>query len=112
MAGEQSIRPRRSLALGHDDHILSPLVRTKYSFPRSSSTGTSFATPATLSMEDIDQGIEEGSKRKHNAEEKGSSGSDLEVVEVISGTVHVREEKGLEQLQRELHLKKISAKKT
>ncbi|KAI5672807.1 hypothetical protein M9H77_13171 [Catharanthus roseus] len=45
MAREQQIKPRRSLALGLDDHTLSPLARTRYSSPSSSSTTTSSATP-------------------------------------------------------------------
>ncbi|KAI5681113.1 hypothetical protein M9H77_02340 [Catharanthus roseus] len=47
MAGEQPIRPRRSLALGHEDRTLSPLARTRYFSPRSSSTLPSSATPTT-----------------------------------------------------------------
>ncbi|KAI5680796.1 hypothetical protein M9H77_02023 [Catharanthus roseus] len=38
------------------------------------------------SMEDIDEGIKEGSEGKHNAEGKTSSASNLEVVKVTSGT--------------------------
>ncbi|KAI5667439.1 hypothetical protein M9H77_17292 [Catharanthus roseus] len=39
-----------------------------------------------LSMEDIDEGIEEGSEGEHNTEGKGSSGSDLEVIEITPST--------------------------
>ncbi|KAI5668674.1 hypothetical protein M9H77_18527 [Catharanthus roseus] len=90
MAGEQPIRPKRFLALGHDDQTLTPLVRTRYSFSGSLSTATSFATPATpvirSSMKDIDERIEEGYEGEHNAEGIGSSRSDLEVVGVTPGT--------------------------
>ncbi|KAI5650114.1 hypothetical protein M9H77_36119 [Catharanthus roseus] len=48
MVGERLIRPRRSLPLGHDDCILSPLARSRYSFPGSSSTMTSSTMPGTL----------------------------------------------------------------
>ncbi|KAI5668017.1 hypothetical protein M9H77_17870 [Catharanthus roseus] len=87
--GEQPIRPRRSLALRLDNCTLSPLARTRYSSPRLSSDATSSATPVTLvirpSMEDIDEGIEEGSEGEHNVEGNGSSWSDLEVVGVTPG---------------------------
>ncbi|KAI5650145.1 hypothetical protein M9H77_36150 [Catharanthus roseus] len=76
MVGEQPIRSRRSLILGHDDHTLSPLVRTRYSLPRSSSTATSSATPATPVIR----------PGEHNVEGKGSFGSDLEVVRESPGT--------------------------
>ncbi|KAI5680856.1 hypothetical protein M9H77_02083 [Catharanthus roseus] len=66
MVGEQPIRPRKSLALGLDDCILSPLTRTRYFSLGSTSTATSSATP--------------GSSRGNNSEGKGNSGSDLEVV--------------------------------
>ncbi|KAI5677063.1 hypothetical protein M9H77_08013 [Catharanthus roseus] len=144
--GKQSIRPGRSLALGHEYHALSPLARSRYSSLRSSSTRTSSAEPVTptvfdfllmihaqvpryflentlplpvvenlgtealsvnahpvhhfidklspiailpplhvenlinKSMEDMDEGINKGPEGEHNAERKGSSGSDLEVV--------------------------------
>ncbi|KAI5681418.1 hypothetical protein M9H77_02646 [Catharanthus roseus] len=38
------------------------------------------------SMEDNDDGIEEGSEGEHNVEGKGSFGSDLEVIGVTPGT--------------------------
>ncbi|KAI5677037.1 hypothetical protein M9H77_07987 [Catharanthus roseus] len=47
IASEKPIRPKRSLALGHDDRALSPLARTRYSSPGSSSTATLSTTPAT-----------------------------------------------------------------
>ncbi|KAI5652613.1 hypothetical protein M9H77_29800 [Catharanthus roseus] len=53
MEGEQPIRLRRSLALGHDDHTLSPLARTRYFSLGSSSTTTLSATPATLVIRPI-----------------------------------------------------------
>ncbi|KAI5675778.1 hypothetical protein M9H77_06728 [Catharanthus roseus] len=47
MAGEQPIRSRRSITLGHDDRTLSLLARTRYSSPGSSSTAASSATLVT-----------------------------------------------------------------
>ncbi|KAI5649718.1 hypothetical protein M9H77_35723 [Catharanthus roseus] len=94
MVGEQPIGPRRSLALGLDDLTLSPLARTRYSSPSSTSTTTSSATPVSLgirlSMEDIDEGFEEDIEREHNAEGRGSSGSDLEVVGMTLEEDHSR----------------------
>ncbi|KAI5650151.1 hypothetical protein M9H77_36156 [Catharanthus roseus] len=68
MAGEQPIRPGRSLAFGHDNHTLSPLPRTRYFSPGSLSKATSSATLATQVIW------------------KGSSRSYLEVVGVTPGT--------------------------
>ncbi|KAI5672125.1 hypothetical protein M9H77_12489 [Catharanthus roseus] len=143
MAGDQPIRPRRSLTLAHEDHALSFLARTRYFSPGSSTTMTSSATPVTpvirlvislyflqntlsllvenlgtqalsvdaypvhhfidelssitilqslpvessinQSMEYIDEGIEEGFEWEHNAEGKGSFGSDLQVVGMTPG---------------------------
>ncbi|KAI5663715.1 hypothetical protein M9H77_23038 [Catharanthus roseus] len=47
MAGEQPIRPKRSLALGHDARTLSPLARSGYSLPESSSIVILSTIPAT-----------------------------------------------------------------
>ncbi|KAI5649912.1 hypothetical protein M9H77_35917 [Catharanthus roseus] len=50
MAGEQPIRPRKSLALGLDDCTLLPLASTRYSSLDSTSTTTSLATPVSTSL--------------------------------------------------------------
>ncbi|KAI5653274.1 hypothetical protein M9H77_30461 [Catharanthus roseus] len=90
MAGEQPIRPRRSLALGHDDLTLS-LNEDQILFPwvikhcniicyasYSSNQVGKVSVPWTifssiiLSMEEIDEGFEEGSEGEHHAEGKGS----------------------------------------
>ncbi|KAI5677654.1 hypothetical protein M9H77_08604 [Catharanthus roseus] len=47
IVSEQPTRPRKSLALGHEDCTFSPLARTRYSFLGSSSTVASFATVFT-----------------------------------------------------------------
>ncbi|KAI5668676.1 hypothetical protein M9H77_18529 [Catharanthus roseus] len=77
LTGEQPIRPRRALALGHDDRT----TILRYTFPGSSST-TSLAT------QDIPMTMPLWMKGLRKVLKKGSSRSDLEVTEATLGVLY------------------------